>query len=409
MSYLETYFSRVNHLGDTTADRIRNSGIRSFEKWMAESPHTVQQLFAERGLYFDGIILTNKDKEYEKIMFLNVANNTPIFVGDIIDWYDEDYGHTEKWIVIQEERHVRGTHKTYWIIRCNYLVKWIDSLGHLQSSWCYLVSSLDSKIKGNYRTWHNLITPQPNKYAEILMPRYDIDKSTNFIVEDESWTMIEYDHTSVPGTIYLSLTEGKINEIYDDLVNNIADTDKLAKYDLAIPDLPQIFNVGDEIKPTFTVTKNGIPLEAEVNLLPTNKTFTKIQDGRLVARSVGETDIIVQLREYPDIQQQLHIVISDAAQEFAAYIDGPATIRLARTASYELKATGTFNGAVKFSIDKPELVAIKSSIGANCVLLCNDKNDLGTNYENPEESGVVLSAVYGGKTYTKRIKIIPLW
>lgn len=241
------------------------------------------------------------------------------------------------------------------------------------------------------------------------MPRYDIDKSTNFIVEDESWTMIEYDHTSVPGTIYLSLTEGKINEIYDDLVNNIADTDKMAKYDLAIPDLPQVFNVGDEIKPTFTVTKNGIPLEAEVNLLPTNKTFTKIQDGRLIARAVGETDIIVQLREYPDIQQQLHIVISDATQEFAAYIEGPATIRLARTASYELKATGTFNGAVEFSIDKPELVAIKSSTGANCVLLCNDKNNLGTNYENPEESGVVLSAVYGGKTYTKRIKIIPLW
>ena len=49
------------------------------------------------------------------------------------------------------------------------------------------------------------------------MPRYPIDRATNFIIEDESWTVIEYDHTSVPGTIYLSLTENKINLIYDDL------------------------------------------------------------------------------------------------------------------------------------------------------------------------------------------------
>ena len=78
MSYLDVYFSRLNHLGETTAERIRNGGIRSFEKWMAESPHTIRDLSVERGLYFDGIILTSKDKEYQKIMFLNVANDIAI-------------------------------------------------------------------------------------------------------------------------------------------------------------------------------------------------------------------------------------------------------------------------------------------------------------------------------------------
>ena len=48
-------------------------------------------------------------------------------------------------------------------------MKWIDSEGHLNQSWGYFVSSLDSKIKANFRTWNSLITPQPNKYAEILM------------------------------------------------------------------------------------------------------------------------------------------------------------------------------------------------------------------------------------------------
>ena len=69
------------------------------------------------------------------------------------------------------------------------------------------------------------------------MPRFPIDRATNFIVEEESWSVVEYDHTSVPGIIYLSLTEGKINTIYDDTTNNIADLDKLAQYKLSIPEL----------------------------------------------------------------------------------------------------------------------------------------------------------------------------
>jgi len=67
------------------------------------------------------------------------------------------------------------------------------------------------------------------------MPRRPIDRATNFIIEEESWQLIEYDHTSVPGTMYLSLTENKINIIYDDVENNIADLDKRAKYELLLP------------------------------------------------------------------------------------------------------------------------------------------------------------------------------
>jgi len=173
-------------------------------------------------------------------MFLNVSNNVPLQVGDIMNWTLDD-GSIEKWILISEEKKTNGTYRTFSIVRCNYLLKWIDSNGHLQSSWSYTVSSVDSKIKGNYRTWNNLITPQPNKYAEILMPRRKIDRATNFIIEEESWQVIEYDHTSVPGTIYLSLTENKINLIYDK--DGIADTDKRAHYELLTAPVTQVFTI----------------------------------------------------------------------------------------------------------------------------------------------------------------------
>jgi hypothetical protein len=35
--------------------------------------------------------------------------------------------------------------------------------------------------------------------------------------------------------MYISLTENKINSIYDEVKDNLADTDKLAKYSLEVP------------------------------------------------------------------------------------------------------------------------------------------------------------------------------
>ena len=112
MNYRDVYFSRVNHLGETTGERIRNSNIRSFEKWLNDSPFTVHNLSVERGLYFDGIILENKDKEHKKIMFLHVANDIPLLIGDIMNW-KLDNGTTEKWIIHLEEKKTNPAYKTY--------------------------------------------------------------------------------------------------------------------------------------------------------------------------------------------------------------------------------------------------------------------------------------------------------
>ena len=399
MNYLDVYFSRINHLGETTAERIRNGGKRSFEKWLAESPHTIRNLSVERGIYFDGIILTSKDKEYEKIMFLEVALDIPIQVGDIMNWTLDD-GSIEKWILIQEEKKVNGTFRSFWIIRCNYYVKWIDSQGHLQASWAYFVSSLDSKIKGNFRTWNNLITPQPNKYAELLMPRYPIDRATNFIIEDESWTVVEYDRSSVPGVIYLSLTESKVNMIYDDLENDIADLDKLAIYDLSVPEVTQIFTVGEPIELTFTLMKNGVPSDEEVDFISTNKKIVKMIDNKLKAVAKGEVDIIVQLKQYPSVQKTITIQVGEEKNEFSAYIEGSDILRLDRIGVYTLKGTEEITGEVIYSISDNTLAKITEVKDNNCSVRANAKNKLGT---------ITISAVYNDNTYTKQISIVPLW
>ena len=409
MSYLDVYFSRINHMGETTAERIRSGGIRSFEKWKAESPHTVQDLSVERGLYFDGIILTNKDKEYQKIMFLNVSNDIPLLVGDIMTWPLED-GTEEKWILFLEEKKVNGTYRTFSIIRCNYLIKWIDKLGHLQQSWCYLVSSLDSKIKGNFRTWHSLITPQPNKYAEILMPRRVVDRATNFIVEEESWTVVEYDHTSVPGIVYLSLTENKINSIYDDVDNNIADIDTRAKYEIVAPPVIQHFTVGEEVELVYSINKNGIPyIPKDIIYESSNSKVVKIIENKPTAIGAGEAEIYIHINENTDIEPDqliLKVVIDESVTENAYYIEGPDKIRLDRKADYIVYSqAGTIVEVSEVSIDKIDLATVRYNKDTKvCTVQANNKNKI-----NKFNLLITLNINNEVVNLTKTISIIPLW
>ena len=99
MNYRDVYYSRIHHLGETTGEVIRNGGIRSFEKWMAQSPFTINDLSVERGLYFSGIIEEKKDEKQLKTMYLHVALDIPVKVGDILNWRAED-GSIEKWILL---------------------------------------------------------------------------------------------------------------------------------------------------------------------------------------------------------------------------------------------------------------------------------------------------------------------
>ena len=230
------------------------------------------------------------------------------------------------------------------------------------------------------------------------MPRYNVDRATSFIVEDESWIVIEYDYTSVPGVIYLSLTENKVNIIYDDLDNNIADTDRLAKYTFAVPENPQEFAVGDEIIPTCTLMKDGLVSSLHVDFYSTDTTRVDIVNGRLTAIGEGETKILAQLTDYPEIQQEIDINITNATS-LAAYIEGPDVIRLDRKADFRLQSNQELDGEVTYAVDN-DLVSIITVEDNVCSVRANNKNKLGS---------VILTATYGGNEYVKVISIIPIW
>ena len=402
MNYIDVYYSRINHLGETTGERIRNSSIRSFEKWLNDSPLTVRNLSVERGLYFDGIIHENKDKEHKKIMFLETANDIPLLVGDIVNWKLEN-DKIEKWIIFQEEKKTNPTYKTFLIIRCNYLLKWVDQKGHVKQSWAHCTSSMDAMVKENFRMWHELATAQPNKYMEVIMPRQkpEIYRTTNFLVEEEVWSIVDYDHTSVPGITYISLIETKINSLTDDKENNLADIDKIAQYKLSMPETEQIFALGAHIEPVFTLMKNGEPCDEEVNFFTTDKKIVRLIDNILIAVGRGTTTLIARLKNHPEVETSITITVGDSSEiKFSAYIDGSEKIKLNRANTYKLVGTSKIEGPVEYKIEETDLAEIISLDENECVIKANDKNKLGT---------IKLMATYLNVEYVKEIKVVPLW
>ena len=243
------------------------------------------------------------------------------------------------------------------------------------------------------------------------MPRYPIDRATNFIVEDESWTVVEYDHTSVPGVIYLSLTEGKINLEYDNLEEPYADEDKLAAYHLLVPEQPQMFmvNPNEPINPVYTLVKNGFICNEECELISQDRS---IIDKDLYAVGVGTATILVQLKKYPSVQKELIVQVSQSEPVASFYLDGNEKLRLDRVGIYVLKSTDdVLPEGVVFSInninEKGEILAKiipndKKYAGQTnlCTIKANDKNVLGE---------ITLFASYNGVNYEKTITIIPLW
>lgn len=400
MNYLEVYFSRINHLGETATEIALNSNIRSFERWLAGSPFTVENLSVERGLYFSGIIQTSKDKEEKKLMYLYVANDIPIQVGDILTWI-QDNGTIEKWILLQKIHDVHEAYQTFQMIKCNYELKWIDEDGYLHKSWAYVLSSKDEMVKGNFRMWHSLVSPQPNKFAEIIMPRPELNsdlardqllRGINFIIQNEAWTVIECDWTSVDGIIYMSLTESKVNYQYDDRDNNIADTDRLT-----FPSLQAVYKIGDYIIPEFTgETWN----EWQVELIPTDESLVQLDGERWRAIAAGKLKFTMRLKDRKAVTKEYEIEIYDENAEFTAYIDGPSEIKLDRYCNYSLTGSTTIMEEVEYSLEETQLASISNIENNICTIHANKKNKLGE---------IILNAQYNGITYTKTIKIVPLW
>ena len=291
------------------------------------------------------------------------------------------------------------------MVRCQYYIKWIDKDGNLTGSWIYLVGSKDSKIKDNFRTWHNIITPQPNKYINIIMPHQMMAINTEIMVLDEVWYLVDYDQNSVSGVIFMSFTETNLNLQRDDVSQSIANIDTLPTYTIEVPASLTVPIGEKDIQVPYTILKNGIvqkdfsdtvKYEVSGNL--------ELNHGKINALSHGKGSITVIYRDVRSASIEV-IVTGHEEGNFERMIIGDNEIRMAQSVKYTLSDVENEKD-ILFEISDEKMATIKwinnpsKPEKTGWYVIANDQNRIGE---------FDLKATYEGKEYSKTIRVVHLW
>lgn len=287
-------------------------------------------------------------------------------------------------------------HDKFEIIQCKHNISWVDADGIVHSSICHIIGSQESKIKDNFRTWNELITPQPNKFLEIIMPYQEIAKETEIMINGEVWRLIEHDKTSVPGVIYMSFGESKLNELTDDKYQQLANADKQQVWTITAPS-EIATTIGEEIVVPFKVSKNGI-LQNDITQIDyiCGIGLNINENGAIVATESGVTELMLS---YKNAMAKVQVNVGMGVS-YEGFISGDDYIRVTRSAEYTFELGNTvFEDDLNFAIDNDKMATY--TVNKNiCIIQTNSKNKLGT---------FTLSVEYNGKKYEKEIKIISLW
>lgn len=239
--------------------------------------------------------------------------------------------------------------------------------------------------------WNEVITPQPNKYIQLILPHTTMPINTEIIVLDEAWYLVDYDQNSVPGVVFMSFTETNINKLRDDVENKIANADRIATWTIVSSE-EQYVAPSAEVPQNYVIQKNGVAVDerAEVSV----SGALEMRDGKIFAAAEGEGQVIYSTHG-KTFTQTIHISAAPASQPMV--LIGDDKIRVSLAATYELQGA---DQPVVFSVSDEKLATVRSTGPSTCILTTNSRNLLGS---------IDLIASCGEKIYAKAVKIIPIW
>lgn len=386
MNYFEVYKKRASYLGTTPQERAFNSGILEFRRYLKYNQHTVRGLIREKdGTVFDGVILTDKEDENRVSQILEVELGLPLEKGDLILWNDEH------WLIYRSTTSSYQPHQKFYMVKCNYYIKWVDN-GVLKESWVYLLGSKDSKIKDNFRTWHNVITPQPNKFINLILPHVTMPINTEIMVLDEVWYLVDYDQNSVPGVVFMSFTETNLNLQRDDVENKVANADQISEWKVVMAPT-QTVGPRQPVPIQYHIFKDGIEIEPDEHITIQHSGNLYKKNGQIYTTSSGRGYIEVKYNGAIAVQE---ITISEELT-ISPVLVGDDKIRVGFDADYILENAEEL---VKFTVSDEKLVKIKRKTSNSCTIYANEENKTGF---------VTLTAQIGEEKFYKEIAIIPLW
>ena len=401
--YYLVFQERSGNHGKTFKEVVQKQARHDFKYFLQSSPNAIKvTINSEEGKETKVATILNKENEtlVKRYFLCDVADQ--ISIGDFLYWGDSI------WLMFRKERDTIEAYDKFEGIECRHKIQWVDSYGVLQNTPCYLVAQKDDQIKSNFRTWNNMITPQPNKYLEIITCRNNIQLGQKFLIDETAWYVVESDYISIKNILYLSLTEDKKDIYVDDIADNIANIVDLNKFEMRIKDKEISLDIDKEYKIAGEVYLNGnkysdkIIVEviegADLITINDNFTLTALSEGRVVLR--------ICMEENNEIYQEMIInIVENAPQNISYQLIGDESIKWGRTKVIQaVKVVDGVSAAIAASfkvVDKEELLSSYEINSSSVTITADTKNKVG--------NFTIICTFEDGSTVEKTIRVTSLW
>lgn len=401
--YYLVFQERSGNHGKTFKEVVQKQARHDFKYFLQSSPNAIKvTINSKEGKETKVATILNKENEtlVKRYFLCDIADQ--ISIGDFLYWGDSI------WLMFRKERDTIEAYDKFEGIECRHKIQWVDSYGVLQNTPCYLVAQKDDQIKSNFRTWNNMITPQPNKYLEIITCRNNIQLGQKFLIDETAWYVVESDYISIKNILYLSLTEDKKDIYVDDIADNIANIVDLNKFEMRIKDKEISLDIDKEYKIAGEVYLNGnkysdkIIVEviegADLITINDNFTLTALSEGRVVLR--------ICMEENNEIYQEMIInIVKNAPQNISYQLIGDESIKWGRTKVIQaVKVVDGVSVAIAASfkvVDKEELLSSYEINSSSVTITADTKNKVG--------NFTIICTFEDGSTVEKTIRVTSLW
>ena len=400
--YYKVFQERCKNHGKSFKSLVQSQAALDFQRFLVSSPNAIDVTVNDEEEKIRVATILNKEKNDTDVRRFFLANKEDgLKIGDFIYWDDT------VWILLKKEKDTIDAYDKFEGLECRHNIKWIDKFGILQSTPCYLVAQTDEKVKANFRTWNNMITPQPNKYLEIITSRKNIELSQRFLIDETAWSVVETDYISVKGIIYLSLTEDKKDLYEDDINNDIADIVDLNKFQLKLEETEITLGIDETYQLSGKTYLNGNLYSSDiiVEILEGEENISIDENLRITGIKEGNTKLRISMEENNEISQELNVTIQESAPANVVYdLKGDASIKCGRTKIYQFVrvVNGIFEPVkAEFSIeDKDKLIKNYEINETSITITANEDNRVGEFY---------INCTFGEETVRKEIKVTSLW
>lgn len=400
--YYKVFQERCKNHGKSFKSLVQSQAALDFQRFLVSSPNAIDVTVNDEEEKIRVATILNKEKNDTDVRRFFLANKEDgLKIGDFIYWDDT------VWILLKKEKDTIDAYDKFEGLECRHNIKWIDKFGVLQSTPCYLIAQTDEKVKANFRTWNNMITPQPNKYLEIITSRKNIELSQRFLIDETAWLVVETDYISVKGIIYLSLTEDKKDLYEDDINNDIADIVDLNKFQLKLEETEITLGIDETYQLSGKTYLNGNLYSSDiiVEILEGEENISIDENLKITGVKEGNTKLRISMEENNEISQELNVTIQESAPANVVYdLKGDASIKWGRTKVYQFVrvVNGIFEPVkAEFSIeDKDKLIKNYEINETSITITANEDNRVGEFY---------INCTFGEETVRKEIKVTSLW